>query len=124
MLTSAQKDKGIMRDYIINPFTALLVELHEAKKISDTDAQKYEQLIRTALAKGLSECKGKDHSMENCAGIRTPAFGRLQPSRASTTAPITKPNTTRSLRLRPMIVIFAMFTATCDGPDAQKTTRR
>lgn len=60
LLTSAQKDNGMMRDFIINPFTALLVELHEAQKISDADAKKYEQMIRASLAKGLSECKGKD----------------------------------------------------------------
>lgn len=60
LLSSAQKDKGMMRDFIINPFTALLVELHEAQKISDADAKTYEQMIRKSLAKGLSECKGKD----------------------------------------------------------------
>lgn len=60
LLTSAQKDNGMMRDFIINPFTALLVELHETQKISDADAKKHEQMIRASLAKGLSECKGKD----------------------------------------------------------------
>ncbi len=54
------QDGNILRDFVINPFTALLVEMHEAKIISDTEAKQYDQMIRASLAKGLAECKGQD----------------------------------------------------------------
>lgn len=47
-----------VNDFAINPFTALLVELHQAKKIDDAEAKKYESLIREIIANGVADCKG------------------------------------------------------------------
>jgi len=45
-------------DFVINPFTALMIDLHEQGKVSNEEAKKYEQQIRAILEEGLSECKG------------------------------------------------------------------
>ncbi len=51
---------GIKTPYfVLNPFTSLLVDMHQQKKISDEEAKKYQQIIRDVLAKGLAECKGQ-----------------------------------------------------------------
>ncbi len=47
-----------VNDFAINPFTALLVELHEAEKIDDAKAKKYESIIRKVIANGLKNCQG------------------------------------------------------------------
>ncbi len=58
--TSIDLDGNVMRDFIINPFTALLAELHEEGKVTDAEAKKYDGIIRASIAKGLAQCKGKD----------------------------------------------------------------
>ena len=45
--------------FIINPFTATMVDLMMEKKIPSEEAFKYQQLIKDAIAKGVKECKGK-----------------------------------------------------------------
>lgn len=45
-------------DFVINPFTALLIDLHEQGKVSDEEAKKYEQQIRAILQEGLDNCEG------------------------------------------------------------------
>ncbi len=47
-------------DFILNPFTALLVDLYFENQISMTEAQKYQQIVRDALANGLATCKDKE----------------------------------------------------------------
>lgn len=45
-------------DFVINPFTALLVDLHiEEKLVSTAEAQLYQQKVRDIIAKGLADCK-------------------------------------------------------------------
>jgi tetratricopeptide (TPR) repeat protein len=45
-------------DFVLNPFTAVLVELFDAGAINKEEAFKYQQLIRDRLAIGLADCKG------------------------------------------------------------------
>jgi hypothetical protein len=45
-------------DFVINPFTALLIEMYDQGKVSDEEAKKYEQQIRAILAEGLKDCEG------------------------------------------------------------------
>lgn len=45
-------------DFVLNPFTALLVDQHEEGKISDDEAKKYQQMVRDILAEGIKDCKG------------------------------------------------------------------
>jgi tetratricopeptide (TPR) repeat protein len=45
--------------FIINPFTATLVDLTLEDKVSHTEAYKYQNLIKEAIAKGVEECEGK-----------------------------------------------------------------
>lgn len=58
--TAIAKDTNKLRDFIINPFTALLTEMHETEQIDTKEAEKYEKLIRASLAKGLANCKGTE----------------------------------------------------------------
>ncbi|MEM9849997.1 MAG: hypothetical protein AAF847_19055 [Bacteroidota bacterium] len=44
-------------DFVINPFTSLLVELYFDEKIDQKEAKKYEQFIREIIPIGLKECK-------------------------------------------------------------------
>ncbi len=53
-------DSNSMRDFIINPFVALMVDLHEAEKVTNEQAKKYDEIVRKSLAKGLAECKGTE----------------------------------------------------------------
>ena len=46
-------------DFIINPFTSLLVELHEQGKISTAEAQKYNKIIREIIEYGVGNCEGR-----------------------------------------------------------------
>lgn len=46
-------------DFVLNPFTALLVDLYFQGKIPEAEAKKYQQLVRDILAKGLADCEGK-----------------------------------------------------------------
>lgn len=46
-------------DFIVNPFTSLLVDLYFAdKQVSMAEAQKYQQIVRDIIAKGLEDCEG------------------------------------------------------------------
>jgi hypothetical protein len=44
--------------FVLNPFISLLVELYFENKIGMAEAQKYQQLARDRLAKGIKDCKG------------------------------------------------------------------
>ena len=57
---SIEIDGGEMQYFVVNPFTSLLVTMHDEGKISDEEAKKYEQMIRQTLEKGLADCTGKD----------------------------------------------------------------
>lgn len=46
-------------DFVLNPFTALMVDLHEAGKVSDEEAKLYQQKVRDILAEGMKDCKGR-----------------------------------------------------------------
>ncbi len=45
-------------DFVINPFSSLLVDLYFAKEITKEEAQQYQGLIRKIIAKGLETCEG------------------------------------------------------------------
>jgi len=45
-------------DFVINPFSSLLVDLYFAQEIPREEAQKYQALIREIIAKGLEGCEG------------------------------------------------------------------
>ncbi len=47
-------------DFVLNPFTGLLVDLYFEKKISMEEAQQYQQKIRDIVTNGLAKCKGKE----------------------------------------------------------------
>ncbi|MCB9282755.1 MAG: hypothetical protein H6563_01665 [Lewinellaceae bacterium] len=46
--------------FVLNPFTALLVDQYFDGKVTLEDAKKYESLILAVLKKGLEDCKGSD----------------------------------------------------------------
>ena len=46
-------------DFVLNPFSALLVELYDAGEIPREEAHKYQEQVRKILAHGLKTCKGK-----------------------------------------------------------------
>lgn len=64
--------------FVLNPFTALLVEQYFAGAVSLEEAQKYQTQVRSVLAKGLEECKGKDCEqwtiIEGYVPVRLEAF--------------------------------------------------
>lgn len=55
---SIDQDGKKAHDFIINPFTSLLVELHLDGQVSMEEAQTYGQKIREVIAYGLENCKG------------------------------------------------------------------
>ena len=55
---SMAKDGMKTNDFVINPFTALLVELHQEGKVSTEEAKEHEQMIRQLIDNGLKNCKG------------------------------------------------------------------
>ena len=57
---SIEMDGGMPQYFVVNPFTALLVDQYADNKIDLAEAKKYEQILRKTLAKGLAECKGED----------------------------------------------------------------
>ncbi|MBK7409981.1 MAG: hypothetical protein IPL49_20220 [Saprospirales bacterium] len=59
--------------FVLNPFTALLVDQYFDGKVALEDAQKYEQLILAVLKKGLSGCKGTDCDKWNIINEYAPA---------------------------------------------------
>ncbi len=52
------KDGVKTPDFVINPFTALLVELYDAGTVSEGEAKKYEQEVRKIIDHGKANCKG------------------------------------------------------------------
>ena len=52
--------------FIVNPMSRLVVDMHEAKKIDDAEAQEIATALMTRLQKGQAECKG-----EECAAWET-----------------------------------------------------
>ena len=44
-------------DFVINPFTALLTELHDSSLVSDTEAKAYADQVREIIANGLENCE-------------------------------------------------------------------
>ena len=73
---SVDTDGMDTRDFVLNPFTALLVELYFEDKVSMEEARKYEEKIRAVLAKGLKECKGAECERWNIVEEYVPS--RLQ----------------------------------------------
>lgn len=64
-------------DFIINPFTSLLVELHlDSAQVSMSEAQTYQQKIRDIIKKGLADCK--ETACERWAIINQYAPERLE----------------------------------------------
>lgn len=65
-------------DFVVNPFTALLVDLYFDKKIPLNEAQEYAAKIKQIVAYGLSHCKGKDcerwRTVESYALVRLEDF--------------------------------------------------
>lgn len=46
------------QDFVVNPFTALLVDMYFDNQITMAEAQTYQQKVRDLLANGLATCKG------------------------------------------------------------------
>ena len=55
---SIDTDREKSNDFIINPFTALLIEMHKEGKVPMEEAQRYDSVIRNIIQTGLSDCKG------------------------------------------------------------------
>ena len=70
---SIEMDEGVPRYFILNPFTSLLVDLTLDEKIPTGEAQKYNQMIRDAITKGLAECKGNECDNWNIINEYAPA---------------------------------------------------
>ena len=56
---SIDTDQLNAQDFIINPFTALLVDLYFKDEIPEEEAQQYASLILEIVEKGVSECEGE-----------------------------------------------------------------
>jgi hypothetical protein len=74
---SIELDKGEPRFFILNPFTALLVDLTLEEKIPVEEAEKYQKMIMKAIEKGLAECE-KNNDCENWGIINEYAPARLE----------------------------------------------
>jgi len=60
MFKNAFDEDGMKtQDFVLNPFSSLVVEFHKEGQISRDEAFKYQELIRKRLAKGLEECEGE-----------------------------------------------------------------
>ena len=70
------------QDFVINPFTALLIEMYFEDKISIPEAQKYQRKILEIIAHGLAECKGNGcerwKTIEGYAPARLEAFETVE----------------------------------------------
>ncbi|MCB0520428.1 MAG: tetratricopeptide repeat protein [Lewinellaceae bacterium] len=73
---SIEMDGGEPRYFVLNPFTALLVDLTLDEKVPVAEAQKYQKIIRDAIEKGQANCQGKE--CENWAIIAEYAPARLE----------------------------------------------
>ncbi len=74
---SIELDKGEPRFFILNPLTALLVDLTLDEKIPIEEAKKYQQMIMAAIEKGLAECK-ENNDCDNWNIIKEYAPARLE----------------------------------------------
>lgn len=70
---SIELDGGTPRYFIINPMTALLVDLALEKKVPEAEAKKYGNLILETVKKGLAECEGDDCENWNIINEYAPA---------------------------------------------------
>jgi len=79
---SVDMDSTKAQYFVLNPFTALLVDQYFEGKISVTDAKKYEKLILKVLKDGLANCKGEDCEKWNIineyAPVRLEAFETVE----------------------------------------------
>ncbi len=57
---SFDADYPKVRDFIINPFTAVLVDLYFKEKIPMMEAQQYAAKIKEVVAAGMANCKDKE----------------------------------------------------------------
>ncbi|MFZ4425612.1 MAG: hypothetical protein ACOYOO_00505 [Saprospiraceae bacterium] len=57
--TAIDRDGLKTSDFVINPFSSLLVDLYFAQEIPLDEAQKYQRLIREIIAEGLKNCEGQ-----------------------------------------------------------------
>jgi tetratricopeptide (TPR) repeat protein len=76
---SADMDGMKSQFFILNPFTALLVDQFLEGNVSVEEAKKYEELILGVLKKGLAECKGAEdcdkwNIINEYAPVRLEAF--------------------------------------------------
>ncbi|MCB0638460.1 MAG: hypothetical protein KDC54_17645, partial [Lewinella sp.] len=55
---SIETDGLETHDFVINPFTALLVEMYEAGEIDQAEAKHYSELIPEIIAHGVANCEG------------------------------------------------------------------
>jgi tetratricopeptide (TPR) repeat protein len=56
---SVDEDQLDAQDFVINPFTALLVDLYRLEEIPQDEAQKYAALILDIVANGVANCEGE-----------------------------------------------------------------
>lgn len=56
---SMDEDGEEAHDFILNPFTALLADLHKEGKIPDEEARDYASRIQKRLQAGLADCEGE-----------------------------------------------------------------
>lgn len=65
-------------DFVINPFTSMLVERYFNDQISLEEARRYQQKVRDIIAHGLADCKGRACErwkiIEEYAPVRLEAF--------------------------------------------------
>lgn len=54
---SIETDGIETNDFVVNPFTALLTELHDSSLVSDAEAKAYADQIRGIIANGLENCE-------------------------------------------------------------------
>ncbi|MEY3050936.1 MAG: hypothetical protein RLY31_721 [Bacteroidota bacterium] len=73
---SVAQDGGKPRYFILNPFTALLVERTLEGMVPLPEARRYDGIIRSAIAEGLATCKGTE--CDNWAVIQAYAPSRLE----------------------------------------------
>jgi hypothetical protein len=61
LFKQSMETDGLETNYfVINPFTALLTELHDSTLVSDAEAKIYNDKIREVIAHGQETCKGAD----------------------------------------------------------------
>ncbi len=70
---SIDLDGGEPRYFILNPMTALLVDLALEEKIPVGEAKRYNRIIREAIKKGLAECEGDECENWNIINEYAPA---------------------------------------------------